>query len=233
MGGVQATQHLLKNCAVRPGQRVLDIGCGTGHTLQLLAQEYGAQAVGIDLSMQFLSGARLRANESNHAERIELLNADGGKLPFSTGAFDYVVIESVLVHADTEQLLAEAYRVLDYGGRLGVNEMTYVKPPPGELRNLLEEKLGIKAHQPDEWNEIFERSGFRTVITETRPFSLREQLRSHLATDGFRGYLTSLRKGLSNRRLRSAFFNREMLSAARRFSKAVGYGLYVVEKPLD
>jgi SAM-dependent methyltransferase len=231
MGGVRATQSLLKMCALNPGQRVLDIGCGTGYTLYLLVQEYEAQAVGIDLNMQMLRRTHRRATESSHPERAQLLNADGVRLPFSSDVFDCAIAESVLLHTDAEGLLEEAYRVLTPGGRFGINEMTYIKPPPGELINLLEKQLGIKANQPEGWEEIFERAGFRTIAAETMPFSLWEQLGSHIKEDGLRGYLASLRKGLSNSGLRSAFLNREMLMAARRFSKAVGYGLYVVEKP--
>jgi SAM-dependent methyltransferase len=231
MGGVRATQHLLKMCAPNPGQRVLDIGCGTGYTLYLLTQEFKAQAVGVDLSMKLLARAHLRATESSHPERIFLLNADGGRLPFLSDTFDCTIAESVLLHSDAKRLLQEAYRVLAPGGRFGINEMTFIKPPPGELIDLLEKQIGIQAHQPEGWEEIFERAGFRTIAAETMPFSLWEQLGSHIKEDGLRGYLASLRKGLLNSSLRSAFLNRKMLMAARRFSKAVGYGLYVVEKP--
>lgn len=231
MGGADATRRLLEMCAVFDGQRVLDIGCGAGHTLNLLAQEYGVRVTGVDLSMQLLRRARLHGTQSDQAERAQLINADGGNLPLSTGAFDCAIVESILVHADAEQILAEAYRVLAPGGRLGANEMTYIKPPPVELIHLLEQQIGIRAYQPEGWEEVFERVGFRSVATETRPFSLWDQLKGHLTQEGIRGYLVALRKGLSNRRLRGAFLNREMLSVARRFSKAVGYGLYVVEKP--
>ncbi|MBI4494648.1 MAG: class I SAM-dependent methyltransferase, partial [Chloroflexi bacterium] len=48
-GGIHATRDLLARCGIKPGQRILDIGCGTGYTACLLAREYDARVVAIDL----------------------------------------------------------------------------------------------------------------------------------------------------------------------------------------
>jgi ubiquinone/menaquinone biosynthesis C-methylase UbiE len=233
MGGTAATRRLLEMCALGIGKQVLDIGCGTGGTLILLAEEFKAHTTGVDLTIEVLRQAHERIAKNDAQDRVRLILADGGCLPLATEAFDCVVIQSVLVHSAAGRILAEALRVLIPGGRLCVNEMTYLTSPAHELEDLLENQLGIKAHTPARWQEIFMDAGFRISVSESRRFNLWEQLRNHLIEDGILGYLSALRKGLSSSRLRNAFLNRKMLSAARRFSKAVGYGLFVLEKPLD
>jgi ubiquinone/menaquinone biosynthesis C-methylase UbiE len=218
-------------CEIRAGERVLDIGCGTGNTLILLAGEFGARAVGVDLTRQILQQAHERVKESARTERVQLVRADGGYLPLPTDVFDCAIVESVLVHTDAERLLAQIQRTLTPAGRIGANEMTYLEAPPRELEALLEKQLGIVAHQPEEWGTVFERAGMRMAAYEVKPFSLWEQLKGHIAVDGLWGYLSALVGGLCSTRLRSAFLNRGMLGAARRFSRYVGYGLYVAEKP--
>lgn len=230
MGGVDATRHLLGMCEIRAGERVLDIGCGTGSTLILLANEIGAQAVGIDLTWQVLQQARERAKERGGAERVQHILADGSYLPLPTGVFDCAIVESVLVHSDAERLLAQIRRCLTPAGRIGANEMTYLEVPSLELEDMLEKQLGIQAHQPEGWGMVFEKAGMRMTAYEVKPFSIWEQLKGHIAADGLWGYLSALVRGLSSTRLREAFLNRAMLRAARRFSRVVGYGLYVVEK---
>ncbi|WP_332699803.1 SAM-dependent methyltransferase, partial [Halalkalibacter lacteus] len=50
MGGIGATERLLERCRVAHGQRVLDLGCGIGHTAVLLARRYQARVTALDIN---------------------------------------------------------------------------------------------------------------------------------------------------------------------------------------
>jgi ubiquinone/menaquinone biosynthesis C-methylase UbiE len=96
-----------------PG-RCLDLGCGTGVFIPLLAEQ-GWTVVGIDFSADQLRVARERVGDM--AE--ELVQADAQSLPFEDGSFDAVI--AALVHTDIDRYdlaLLEAARVLRSGGRL-------------------------------------------------------------------------------------------------------------------
>ena len=58
VGGFAATRDLLAMVAIGPDSRVLDVGCGAGHTACWIAREYRAHVVGIDLSEAMLAHAR-------------------------------------------------------------------------------------------------------------------------------------------------------------------------------
>jgi len=98
---------------VRPGDRALDVGCGTGEFTAALAQA-GAHAIGVDVAEAALERARAR-----HAELDFRLVPIDGPLPFEDGAFELAWASEVIEHvADTARWLSEVRRVLAPRGRL-------------------------------------------------------------------------------------------------------------------
>ena len=94
---------------VRPGDRVLDVCCGTGD-LALAAAQAGGKVTGLDFSDPMLERARLKASE------IEWVSGDALALPFADGSFDAVTIGFGLRNlANVERGLAEMRRVLRPG----------------------------------------------------------------------------------------------------------------------
>jgi demethylmenaquinone methyltransferase/2-methoxy-6-polyprenyl-1,4-benzoquinol methylase len=105
--------------ALRPGERVLDVGAGTGVSTEELSRS-GAWAVGADLSTGMLRVGR-RSGRS-----VPLVAGDALKLPFPDAAFDAVTISFALRNVvDTEAALRELGRVTRPGGRLVVCEFSH------------------------------------------------------------------------------------------------------------
>ena len=103
---------------VRPGDRVLDVCCGTGD-LALAAAEAGGKVTGIDFSAPMLERARRKSSE------IEWVEGDALGLPFPDASFDAATIGFGLRNLESvEQGLAELRRVLRPGGRVGILEIT-------------------------------------------------------------------------------------------------------------
>jgi ubiquinone/menaquinone biosynthesis C-methylase UbiE len=108
---------------IRPGERVLDAGCGSGVVTRAIARRVapGGRVVGIDASPAFLEIARRYADEAGLGAAIEWRTADCRRLPFEDGAFDVVLAATVLAHVPrAEEALAEMARVTRPGGRLAV-----------------------------------------------------------------------------------------------------------------
>jgi SAM-dependent methyltransferase len=106
-----------------PGLRVLDVGCGTGDSLRLLAERVapGGSAVGVDISSALLEVGRDRAGVEGWS--AEWVHADAAALPFDDGEFDGCLVERVLQHVDSPQaVVEETLRVTRPGGTVVVAE---------------------------------------------------------------------------------------------------------------
>ncbi|HYZ18707.1 MAG TPA: bifunctional demethylmenaquinone methyltransferase/2-methoxy-6-polyprenyl-1,4-benzoquinol methylase UbiE [Gaiellaceae bacterium] len=107
---------------VRPGDRVLDVCCGTGDLAVAAARAGGGRVTGLDFSERMLERARRKAPE------LAWVQGDALAMPFDDGSFDSVTIGFGLRNLEDERRgLAELRRVLVPGGRVGVLEITRPK----------------------------------------------------------------------------------------------------------
>jgi ubiquinone/menaquinone biosynthesis C-methylase UbiE len=115
-------RELIKQAYIQPGQRILDLGCGTG-TLTILIKRLNplAEVVGLDGDPHILEIARAKANEAG----VELSLDEGMayQLPYSDHTFDRVLSSLVMHHLtreDKQRTFHEIYRVLNPGGELHI-----------------------------------------------------------------------------------------------------------------
>lgn len=96
---------------VKPGERVLDAGCGEGVLSWYLA-ERGAMVTAMDISKPNLENARRFLEKKGVADRVTLVHGDAEHMPFPDGSFDLVVSSHVLEHLpDFDKGLSEISRV--------------------------------------------------------------------------------------------------------------------------
>jgi len=230
LGGIYATRRLLTRCHLTAGQQILDVGCGTGFTACYLAKNYQVQVIALDINPRSITEARKRVSKQNANRRVRIVRVDAHRSPFSDAIFDTVIIESVLVFCDAATVIAEIRRVLKPDSVLGVNEFTFLKLPPARLVSLLTGTLGIHTFQQCEWETPLRKAGFANVTSSVYKINLWEQLASHMEADGLKNYLAAIFTGVKDTSIRSTFFNKEMLAAARDFLPYVGYGIYTGKK---
>lgn len=102
---------LLAAAGVKAGDRVLDVACGAGY-VAAAARDLGAEAIGVDFS-----AAQVRLAEQSYPG-IRFVEGDAEALPFADGEFDVVLNAFGFPHvADPDRVTAEAFRVLEPGGR--------------------------------------------------------------------------------------------------------------------
>jgi ubiquinone/menaquinone biosynthesis C-methylase UbiE len=98
------------------GERVLEIGCGTGSDLLQFAK-HGAVATGIDITTEHIRLARERVGSL-----AQVSHGDGTNIPYPDASFDYVYSHGVLHHLDQpRRMVEEIFRVLRPGGRFNVH----------------------------------------------------------------------------------------------------------------
>jgi len=115
----------LEKLNARPGEKVLEIGFGTGHCLVALAHAVGAagKVYGVDLSDEMLKIAHENLEKEGLADRAELICEDAEKLPYAAETLDAIFMSFSLELFDTPEIpkvLAECKRALRPGGRIVV-----------------------------------------------------------------------------------------------------------------
>jgi len=115
----------LASLAPQPGERILEIGFGTGHCLVELAEAVGPEGKvdGIDISEQMLALTRKLLDESGVADRVDLACVDAEQMPYDDNLLDGIFTSFTLELFDTPEIpkvLAKCRRVLKPGGRLCV-----------------------------------------------------------------------------------------------------------------
>ncbi len=113
----------------RAGEKVLEIGFGTGHSLLAIARAVGraGEVLGIDISQGMLNIAQARVTEAGLSDRVKLTLGDAARLPYPASSVDAVFLGFTLELFDTPDIpvvLAECRRVLRDGGRICVAAMS-------------------------------------------------------------------------------------------------------------
>lgn len=151
MGTHRFRERLLDAAAIRPSDRVLDLGCGTGAlSMQAKRRQPEARITGLDPDVKALARARTMA--SREGLDFELKEGFGDALPFADASFERVVSSLMFHHLDTTgraATLREIARVLIPGGSLHVLDF-------GPPRSAIDRALLSMLHHGDGMNDNLE-----------------------------------------------------------------------------
>jgi len=115
---------------------VADIGCGTGASALVLAQDLESQIVAVDSLPEFLEMLRSRAEQAGLADRITTVNASMDQLPFEAESLDAIWSEGAIYNMGFENGVRRWRRFLKCGGILAVSELTWLTASrPAELED--------------------------------------------------------------------------------------------------
>ncbi len=156
---------------LRPGEVVVDLGCGGGLDVFLAAAKVGptGKAIGIDMTPEMLERAHRNAAKANGGQgfpNVEFHQATIDQLPLPDGSVDCVISNCVINLApDKPAVFREIARVLKPGGRLAVSDIALKKPLPAEISQDLMAYVGCIAGAvpiEDYRRQLFE-AGFAAV----------------------------------------------------------------------
>ena len=143
---ISASEQLVEAANPRPGQRVLDVACGSGNVAVIAARRY-CEVTGIDYVPDLLARARQRAAADGVV--VDFREGDAQALPVADGSFDVVLsVFGVMFAPNQAQTAAELLRACRKGGTIGVASWTpdgwggelfralskHVPPPPAGMK---------------------------------------------------------------------------------------------------
>lgn len=170
IGGRQATADFADQLGLRPGLRLLDIGCGLGGASRYFAQERDCEVVGIDLTREYVEVAESLARLVGLAARVSYRQGSALELPFGAGAFDGATLLHVGMNIeDKARLFAEVHRVLKPSGFFGIydvmrengGELAFPVPWASSEATSFVESMATYRH-------LLETAGFKVEKTRSR-----------------------------------------------------------------
>jgi ubiquinone/menaquinone biosynthesis C-methylase UbiE len=161
--GREATDEMIARLQPRPGQRIVDIGCGVGGPARYLAATSGVRVSGVDLTPEFIAAAEKLAEMTGLSDRTHFQVGDALDLPFEDAAFDGGYTQNVSMSVpDKARFFAEAARVLKPGARFVAGEVA--QGPGGDVLYPVPWAMTAEISHlttPEETARILAEAGFR------------------------------------------------------------------------
>ncbi|XP_071531397.1 uncharacterized protein [Panulirus ornatus] len=188
-GGETIARDFCLRLGLRPGQQVLDIGCGTGGSAVFMARHYGVQVHGVDLStsMIYLAIERQGKLELELKKKLQFEISDILKVDYVAESYDAIHSRDCFLHIqDKQRLFKKLYRWLRPGGKLLITDFCRCDVPTSEqflkYTDFKRYSLStIKSYQTE-----LEEAGFENVSTE----DLREDFIKILES-GLKAFITT------------------------------------------
>jgi SAM-dependent methyltransferase len=168
------TEWLAEEVDLRPGMRVLDLGCGRALSSIFLRREFGVQVWAADLWFSASENIR-RVQDAGVDDGVFPIRTDARSLPFSEGFFDAIVsVDSFMYYGTDDLYLNYLARFLKPGGPLGITLAGFTReidePVPAHLAEWWAAERPYSLHSASWWRRHWERTGILDVaVADTLP----------------------------------------------------------------
>ncbi|GJM93470.1 hypothetical protein PR202_ga10028 [Eleusine coracana subsp. coracana] len=166
-GGVETTKEFVDKLDLKPGQKVLDVGCGIGGGDFYMAEKYDTHVVGIDLSINMIMFALERA--VRHKCSVEFEVADCTTKAYPDNTFDVIYSRDTILHIqDKSSLFKSFFKWLKPGGKVLISDYCRSPGKPSEEFAAYIKQRGYDLHDVEAYGQMLENAGFHDVIAEDR-----------------------------------------------------------------
>uniref|UniRef100_A0A8C4EW58 phosphoethanolamine N-methyltransferase n=1 Tax=Dicentrarchus labrax TaxID=13489 RepID=A0A8C4EW58_DICLA len=167
-GGPSTTKEFVDRLNLKPGQKVLDVGCGIGGGDFYMAKTFGAEVLGLDLSDNMVDIAMERAI-AEKLPSVQFEVADATKRTFPEGSFDVIYSRDTILHIDDKLTLFKRFHSwLKPGGKLLISDYCCGEKPWTPVFEAYVKQRGYVLYTPSQYGKFLEEAGFCNVSAEDR-----------------------------------------------------------------
>ncbi|KAM7479643.1 hypothetical protein LguiA_027856 [Lonicera macranthoides] len=178
-GGIETTKEFVAKLDLKPGQKVLDVGCGIGGGDFYMAENFDVDVVGIDLSINMISFALERAIGLKCSAEFEV--ADCTKKTYPDSTFDVIYSRDTILHIqDKPALFKSFYKWLKPGGKVLISDYCRrAGTPSPEFAEYIKQR-GYDLHDVQAYEQMLKDAGFDQVRAEDRTDQFMKVLQKEL-----------------------------------------------------
>lgn len=167
-GGPGTTKEFVDLLNLKPGQKVLDVGCGIGGGDFYMAKTFGVEVLGLDLSDNMVDIAMERAI-AEKLPSVQFEVSDATKRIFLEGSFDVIYSRDTILHIDDKLALFKRFHSwLKPGGQLLISDYCCGEKPWTPAFEAYVKQRGYVLYTPTQYGKFIEEAGFRDVRAEDR-----------------------------------------------------------------
>lgn len=164
LGGLDATLLLANKAKICKTSKILDAGCGAGHSSAFLAKKFDCQVFGIDHAIENINQAKY-IYQKLPKESVNFSLGNINKLDFSDNYFDIIMCESVLLFIKNKnQAFKELYRVLKPNGYICINNIALIGNNQQEIQTFLKAQFSLYVENKDVYEKLFTKFKFKTTL---------------------------------------------------------------------
>jgi sarcosine/dimethylglycine N-methyltransferase len=167
-GGLEANDLLAARAGIAKGSHVVDFCAGLGGPARYLAQRYGADVTGIELTPARVKGAQELTRRVGLQNSVRVIAGNVMLVPLADASIDVVISQEALLHVpDKERTLAEAYRILKPGGRIAFTDWVAHRSLSDADKALLWRGMAVTdLYSLQAYAELMRRAGFTVHSVE-------------------------------------------------------------------
>ncbi|KAJ3587507.1 hypothetical protein NHX12_011104 [Muraenolepis orangiensis] len=187
-GGLSTTKEFVDLLNLKPGQKVLDVGCGIGGGNFYMAKTFGVEVLGLDLSENMVEIAMERAID----EQLPMVHfevADATRRSFEEESFDIIYSRDTILHIDDKLALFKRFHSwLRPGGQLLISDYCCgEKPWTPSFQDYVQQR-GYVLYTPQQYGKFIEEAGFCSVRAEDRTAQFTQVIQTELErAEAFKG----------------------------------------------
>ncbi|PKI52842.1 hypothetical protein CRG98_026790 [Punica granatum] len=166
-GGIETTKEFVEKLDLKPGQKVLDVGCGIGGGDFYMSEKYDVEVLGIDLLVNMISIALERAIGLKCAVEFEV--ADCTTKEYPENSFDVIYSRDTILHIqDKPALFRSFFKWLKPGGKVLISDYCRSPGTPSPDFAAHIKRRGYDLHDVEAYGQMLRDAGFSEVIAEDR-----------------------------------------------------------------